>query len=99
MIDKLNQYHPSTDNLDVAQKQREELYVCKSLSRLRTTLQPLHGQILIREGGIPTLQSIFSRFSQSKESSTTPRATTDTSYVEASALYSSFGYNSIRGRG
>ena len=43
MIDALNQYHPLTTDLETVRRQCEELYVCKFLSELSTTLQPLLG--------------------------------------------------------
>jgi len=41
MIDKLNQYHPVTNDIEVLKKQRGELYVCKFLSGLSSQLKPL----------------------------------------------------------
>jgi len=38
MIDEMYQYHPLTVDLETAMRQREELYVCKFLSGLRTIL-------------------------------------------------------------
>ena len=43
MINELNQYHPLPTDLEIARRQHQELYVCKFLSGLSTTLQPHRG--------------------------------------------------------
>ena len=50
MINKLNQYHPVTNDIEVLKKQHEK-HVYKFLSGLNSRLKPLREQLLARERG------------------------------------------------
>lgn len=88
MINELVQYHPLIADIDIARRQREELYVCKFLFGLSIPLQPLRGQFLTGENGIPTLQKVFSRISQAEANVIISTGSTKTLFSETSALHS-----------
>jgi len=51
MIDKLNRYHPVTNDIEVIKKQLDELYIFKFLSELSSQLKSLRGHLLAGEEG------------------------------------------------
>ena len=94
MINKLNQYHPVTNDIEVLKKQREELNVCKSFLGFSSQLKPLREQLLAGVG-VFLMQNIFSRLSYASESSTT---TFDPALIERFVLvFSTCRGNTSRG--
>jgi len=99
MINELIQYHPLIADIDISRRQREELCVYKFLFGLSIPLQPLRGQFLTGENGIPTLQKVFSRISQAEANAIISTSSTKTLFSETSALYSFVDRGSTKGHG